>query len=145
MACVELFRLRQMVESRGLILAAVALMALVVFAPWGAVEADEPRSAESPVDAHPLEDPLSGFAAATDSEIEALRGRDIGVGAKIVTAQDLEGVVSGNIIEGTLTTGEVSIAPEAFSHFDGISSVIVNSGNNVSIQSSMVVNVTLDD
>jgi hypothetical protein len=82
---------------------------------------------------------------ARDDEIELFRGRNIVEGASIVTVQDLEGVVSGNVIEGQITTGDVSIAPDAFSHFDGISSVIVNSGNNVSIQSSMVVNVTVSE
>ena len=88
---------------------------------------------------------LEGEVVADDDEIELFRGRNIVEGASIVTVQDLEGVVSGNVIEGQITTGDVSIAPEAFSHFDGISSVIVNSGNNVSIQSSMVVNVTVSE
>ena len=145
MACIEMSKLRSMIASGRSILVAGALIALVGTVPGGAAQANEPQPGESRDHAQSSDDPLAGFAAAADHEIEVFRGRDIGAGAKIVTAQDLEGVVSGNVIEGTLTTGEVSIAPEAFSHFDGISSVIVNSGNNVSIQSSMVVNVTLED
>ena len=130
-------------EPRSLV--GLLLAAFLSIGSVGSVGATGPDGSGESVRGESCEDPLVGISVAGDHEIDLFRGKALGTEAKIVTAQDLEGVVSGNVIEGTLTTGEVSIAPEAFSHFDGISSVIVNSGNNVSIQSSMVVNVTVEE
>jgi len=145
MTCVDLARCIGAVKSRAGLVVGLLLLGFLLLGAVGPVGATGPEGGIAVEEGVVLGDPLEGFEVAGEHEIDVFRGKALGADAKIVTAQDLEGVVSGNVIEGTLTTGEVSIAPEAFSHFDGISSVIVNSGNNVSIQSSMVVNVTVEE
>lgn len=56
---------------------------------------------------------------------------------------ELGASVVGNSITGTVTTGSATIGGDAFSDLNGVSSVLVNSGNNVSIQSSTVVNIVI--
>ena len=84
---------------------------------------------------------LDGFAVAGEAELEESRGGE----ATAINLQDLQSTVEGNVVSGNVTTGSVNIGENAFSDFDGISSVVVNSGNNVSIQSSTVVNVIIGD
>lgn len=86
-------------------------------------------------------DALEGFDVVEESELSASRGGE----ATAISIQDMRSNVDGNIVSGNVTTGSVSIGENAFSDFDGISSVVVNSGNNVSIQSSTVVNVIIGD
>ncbi|HIF99076.1 MAG TPA: hypothetical protein EYQ54_19000 [Myxococcales bacterium] len=86
-------------------------------------------------------DALEGFDVAEESELSESRGGE----ATAISLQDMRSNVDGNVVSGNVTTGSVSIGENAFSDFDGISSVVVNSGNNVSIQSSTVVNVIIGD
>ena len=84
---------------------------------------------------------LEGFAVAGENELAESRGGE----ATAVNLQDLQSTVEGNVVSGNVTTGSVNLGENAFSDFDGISSVVVNSGNNVSIQSSTVVNVIIGE
>ena len=84
---------------------------------------------------------LEGFEVAGESELAESRGGE----ATAVNLQDLQSTVEGNVVSGNVTTGSVNLGENAFSDFDGISSVVVNSGNNVSIQSSTVVNVIIGE
>ena len=86
-------------------------------------------------------DGLDGFDVVEESELSESRGGE----ATAISLQDMQSNVEGNVVSGNVTTGSVSIGENAFSDFDGISSVVVNSGNNVSIQSSAVVNVIIGD
>lgn len=129
------------------------LLALLFFI--GAVLA-APASAEDPLlwmDDVPLEasggfslesmgdDAMAGFSVVEESELSEIRGGE----GTVMNLQDLEAVVSGNTVQGTVNTGDAMIGGNAFSNLDGISSVVVNTGNNVSIQSSTVVNVVIED
>jgi len=84
---------------------------------------------------------LDGFAIVGEAELAESRGGE----ATAINLQDMRSTVDGNVVSGNVTTGSVSIGENAFSDFDGISSIVVNSGNNVSIQSSTVVNVIIGD
>ena len=86
-------------------------------------------------------DELEGFSVAGESELAESRGGE----ATAISLQDMQSTVDGNVVSGNVTTGSVNIGENAFTDFDGISSVVVNSGNNVSIQSSTVVNVIIGD
>jgi len=86
-------------------------------------------------------DDLFALAAVAEDELSEIRGGE----STAVSLQDLNSTVEGNSISGNVTTGSVSIGENAFSDLDGISSVIVNSGNNVSIQSSTVINVVIGE
>jgi len=115
-----------------------------------------PASAEDPLTALeglPLEvldgfsldsvddDAMAGFAVVEEAALSEIRGGE----GTVMNLQDLEAVVSGNTVQGTVNTGDSTIGGNAFSNLDGISSVVVNTGNNVSIQSSTVVNVVIED
>jgi hypothetical protein len=63
-------------------------------------------------------------------------------GERVVNDNQLKGVVSDNKASN-LTTGSNSIADGAFSGSVGLPTVIQNSGNNVLIQTSTIVNVQL--
>lgn len=84
---------------------------------------------------------LDGFAIVGEAELAESRGGE----ATAINLQDMQSTVDGNVVSGNVTTGSVNIGENAFSDFDGISSVVINSGNNVSIQSSTVVNVIIGD
>ena len=86
-------------------------------------------------------DELEGFSVAGESELAESRGGE----ATAISLADMQSNVDGNVVSGNVTTGSVNIGENAFTDFDGISSVVVNSGNNVSIQSSTVVNVIIGD
>ena len=86
-------------------------------------------------------DELEGFSVAGESELAEIRGGE----ATAISLADMQSNVDGNVVSGNVTTGSVNIGENAFTDFDGISSVVVNSGNNVSIQSSTVVNVIIGD
>lgn len=87
------------------------------------------------------DDLLSGFAVVDESELSQIRGGE----GSLLNIQDLEAVVSDNRVEGTVTTGDSTIGAGAFSNLDGISAVVINTGNNVSIQNSTVVNIVIED
>jgi len=87
------------------------------------------------------EDPLGGLSAICEDELSDIRGGE----ATAVSIQDMTATVDGNSISGNVTTGGVDIGSNAFTDIDGVSSVVVNSGNNVSIQSSTVINVVISE
>ena len=84
-------------------------------------------------------DPFAGLAPAGDQLLSESQG---GASEEVGLAE-LGASVVGNSITGTITTGSATIGGEAFSDLNGVSSVLLNSGNNVSIQSSTVVNITI--
>ena len=81
-----------------------------------------------------------GFAAVGASELSAARGGE----RTVLTLEDMMAQVDGNSISGTVNTGAATVSGESFQNFNGVSSVIINSGNNVSIQSSTTVNIVID-
>jgi hypothetical protein len=52
--------------------------------------------------------------------------------------------VSGNSVTGDSTTGEISMDGQALQNFSGLSVMTANTGNNVSINSAMNVNVSIE-
>ena len=73
-----------------------------------------------------------------DDELQAHRGM-----ADIDTESNLEAEVSENSVGDNVETGSIQFE-NSFNANHGIHSSMVNSGNNVSMQSSMTVNVYLD-
>jgi len=122
----------------------VILVAVCLLLPGPAL-ADGP-SPEA-VDSAPIlevtseDDPLSGLSALGEEELSYIRGGE----GTALSIQDMSATVDGNSISGNVTTGGVNIGANAFTDIDGISSVVVNSGNNVSIQSSTVINVIISE
>lgn len=83
---------------------------------------------------------FEGLVAVEVTELEAARGGE----RTVLNLEDMMGQVEGNSIEGTVTTGAATVSGGSFHDFNGVSSVIINSGNNVSIQSSTTVNIVID-
>jgi hypothetical protein len=61
----------------------------------------------------------------------------------VVNDQDLEGKVGDNVAIGN-QTGYNSVSGEAFGNAAGFATVIQNTGNNVLIQNSTIVNVAVE-
>jgi len=78
--------------------------------------------------------------ALDESGLEALRGG--AAERNIDNANTLSGMVGGNVATN-LATGNNSIAEGSFANASGLPMVIQNSGNNVLIQNSTIVNVQL--
>ena len=110
------------------ILAAGILSAL----PFAAVHADDPAAQQA-------ESTMEVTATATDAELDSSRGaflpNSINLNDVQQTATDDHNVVIGG------TTGS-NIINGSFINTQGLVNVIQNSGNNVVIQSSTIVNLT---
>jgi hypothetical protein len=104
---------------------------MFLFAQWPAIaNADAPAAAS----ASRLDEMLQSEAVDAGS-LAAQRG---GTDAVSTSAQD--GAVSGNGATNTVSGGNI-IASGAFANASGLPMVIQNSGNNVLIQNSTIVNV----
>ena len=66
-------------------------------------------------------------------------GRSSG-GTSVSNIQNLDGVVTGNSAT-QVDTGSNSVSSSAFSGSTGVSTIVQNTGNNVLIQSGVIVNV----
>jgi len=121
------------------------LCTLVLLLPAASLQADDspPESPDPPaiVEIASEGDFLLDLPSVSEDELSGIRGGE----GTAISLQDMNAAVGGNSISGNVTTGSVSIGENAFTDLDGISSVVVNSGNNVSIQSSTVINVVIDD
>lgn len=82
----------------------------------------------------------TGWATLAENELDAERG-----GADVVTVQESksDSTVSDNSVGDGVLTGTIHFEG-SFHDNSGIQSSMINSGNNVSMQSSMTVNVYLD-
>ena len=121
--------------------AAQAGLPLAVIAVTTAQEALEPCVANVPVAANSalLKQPSNPFGSqpVSNSMLNARRG-----GERVFNDAQLKGVVSNNVASN-LTTGMNVISEGAFSGSSGLPLVVQNSGNNVLIQNSTIVNVQL--
>ncbi|MDB5684150.1 MAG: hypothetical protein JWM38_1100 [Sphingomonas bacterium] len=83
-----------------------------------------------------------GFVTApvTEEVLKAVAGReDV---TQIAQAQQAA-TVTRNSVGDNVKTGEVRISDQAFQHLSGLSLLNVNTGNNVAINASMNVNISL--
>lgn len=85
-------------------------------------------------------------APVTESQLENARAMGIHESSRytIENANDLNGGVSDNRVTDS-RTGENTISRDSIRDIQGFATVIQNSGNNVLIQNSTVVNVTLTE
>ena len=84
-------------------------------------------------------DPFVGLVPADVQTLSGAQGR----ADDELSLSELGASVVGNSVSGSVTTGGAMISGDAFSDLNGVSAVLVNSGNNVSIQSSTVVNIVI--
>ncbi|WP_374090168.1 hypothetical protein [Methylomicrobium lacus] len=78
---------------------------------------------------------------ALPEELDNARGRE-GVDMTLLNIQDLQATINGNANHNV--NGFNMIDNNSFTHVSGIASVIQNSGNNVIIQDSTIVSVTVN-
>ena len=103
-------------------------------APLGLPATIDATPVAAPLDAQPVPGPF-GTALAVD-RLDAMRGGD----ATTTNRADLRGNVGGNTATNVLGAGN-RVADGSFANAAGISTVIQNSGSNVLIQNSTIVNV----
>lgn len=84
----------------------------------------------------------SGFGVkpVDDSQLRAVSGK--AELSQIATAE-ISGKVANNTINGDSTTGTIQFDASSFQGMNGLSILSANTGNNVSINSAMNVNVTV--
>ena len=95
------------------------------------------------VSATQLDDNLLLFSSekASEDELEKARGRE-GFDITALNNMNVQAVLTGNIANNNIT-GMNIIDDGAFTNAGGMFSVIQNTGNNVIIQDSTIVNVTI--
>lgn len=116
-----------------ILLFAAALSALAM--PGSAV-GQSAVQAPAPVDA-----PFGETAAVDNALLGSVTGQaDL---SQVVQAQN-NGTVSGNSVSGHSQTGTINFDGSAFRDLNGLSLLSANTGNNVSINSSLNVNVAIN-
>jgi hypothetical protein len=90
----------------------------------------------------PSTDPLTGAildqsALAAETAVPSVV--TMGVSSQTLTATNRGNSVEGDVVE----TGEITIAPDAFSGFSGIGNFIMNTGNNNNVQGAVSVVVVM--
>lgn len=82
--------------------------------------------------------------ALSDDELGSQRAReDIGIDLIVINDQEQDGDVTDNVAIGN-TNGDNLINGDAFSNSSGFLSTVQNTGNNVLIQNSTIINVSVD-
>lgn len=120
-------------------LAGVALVCVTGIA----FAADPPRSAATPANEnHPSATQQAAVVEGFGQAVSAgTLQRESGSGF-VQSNQTITGTVSGNTAS-QLSTGSNSITGDSFSGSTGLPSVVQNTGNNVLIQTGVIVNVQL--
>jgi hypothetical protein len=79
-----------------------------------------------------------GDDALSDGDLGDLRGGD----ALVIGDQALTAINNGNVLNGNYAAGVVSISDNAFSSFNGLGNIVINTGAQNNLQSAM--NVTIN-
>ena len=117
------------------------LVAGAVFAPVCAF-AQEQAPAASSTSSTAASSPFGSVKPVDNADLNAVTGR--GDLAQVVNAQN-KGVVSGNTISGPSQTGTIHFDGGSFQNLNGLSLLSANTGNNVAINSSLNVNVSVSN
>jgi hypothetical protein len=91
--------------------------------------------------AHAEDITLSDESVSLETMNEARGGQNVELDL-VYAESDVDGISSDNVATNTVSGNNI-LSPGAFADSSGISSVIQNTGNNVLIQNSTVVNLTL--
>lgn len=98
------------------------------------IQADEPVASVLGAD-------LADVAAVSDDELDVYRGE--GIDVTTLNMAELDGTLSDNTAINSVTGGN-TISNGAFASANGLTTAIQNSGNNVLIQNSTIVNVVIE-
>ena len=117
------------------ILKNIRFLVLTLALPFHSASASSTQTAESTAS------PLSSAETASLNELDNARGRE-GIDITALNNLDVSATLTGNTASNNLT-GTNIIDATAFTGASGMFSVIQNTGNNVIIQDSTIVNVTI--
>ena len=87
------------------------------------------------------QDAAFAVEALPDDTLQANAGRE---DINLIAQADLNASVSKNSIGNNSVTGDVKIADNAFQNLSGLSVLNLNTGNNVAINASMNVNISIN-
>jgi hypothetical protein len=111
---------------------------------WTETPASADGSGETPKGLQVAEKGLAPAAQPTDEALGDLSGRGTGDVAAAVTEQSLSAINTGNTINaGSLVSGPISLQDSALSGFSGIGNILMNTGANNNLQSTMSVTVVI--
>lgn len=97
-----------------------------------------------PLHAQSLADPPAfDDAMVSETELHAIAGRENVLQVQQTATARNTSTVANNSVSGTSTTGMITIDGSAFQNLTGLSVLSANTGNNVSINAAMNVNVSL--
>jgi hypothetical protein len=80
-------------------------------------------------------------AVLSNEELGVMRGGE----SVAVTNQTLVAITSGNVINGDYAAGNISLSDNAFSNFNGLGNVLINTGAQVSLQTGMNVTINVNN
>jgi hypothetical protein len=92
-----------------------------------------PASTET---AKPAGDP----ATLSNADLDKLRGGE----EIVISDQNLNALTTGNLINGNNVAGNVSISDMAFSNFNGVGNILINTGSQNSLQTGMNLTINVD-
>lgn len=105
--------------------------------------ASDPARDRSPQPQFGSEAPFAGADVVDEAKLADVTGlADVNVIEQAANVRNTS-TISGNIINGDPTTGTISFDGGSFGAFNGLALVSANTGNNVSINSAMNVNVAI--
>ncbi len=117
------------------------LVAIVALSPQVSNAQIQPGAPVSPVIAEASVAPFGAVNPVENADLKVVTGQaDL---AQVVNAQN-NGVVSGNTVTGNSQTGTIHFDSSSFQNLNGLSLLSANTGNNVSINSSLNVNVAIN-
>jgi len=133
-----------MQSMRNLVLIPVLLLMFSTAMAEGAEELNESPTAsleeESILDLNAFEE----GAVLSDAELNTHRAKEnLEIDQVTINDQEQDGDVTDNVAVGN-TTGNNTISSDSFTNASGFTSTVQNTGNNVLIQHSTIINVSMD-
>lgn len=118
----------------------IILVGIAASAALASAASAQPSSAPDKAEAASNTTPFAPAKAATDEVLEKATAReDLSQAANTTQTS----TVTGNSVSGTSTTGGVGFNDNAFQNASGLTVINANSGNNVSMNASMNVNIVM--
>ncbi len=110
----------------------------IVSAGTAAAAPGDPKPAQSAPEREEV--PFSNKKAASEETLNRTTGRE---DLSMVAQSQQASSVSRSSVSGTTTTGEISIADNAFQNATGLTVINANTGNNVAMNASLNVNIVM--
>ena len=100
--------------------------------------AQPPQATQSTTPSKP--DSAESLTTLSSADLDKLRGGE----EIVVSDQNLNALTSGNLINGNNVAGNVSISDMAFSNFNGVGNILINTGSQNSLQTGMNLTINVN-